>query len=756
MMIRVFFYTGAAILLCSAALMYLPACFCFILALILIATSLVFLLLRRLNGLRESVAFLLIAAFCLLGINNINENVSPANNLAGYRATVIGTVSDYPTVLPEYTVYELTVDHLRIECKENQKPPRQLPKKLKIRLTDSTGSDLSIFEQAEFFIEFENLNTYRTSNYANGIYAAGSVEQLISTRGENRPFYALFYDFRQLVSAKFYQVLDKDIADFAVALLLGDRQALSDEFNNQVRLTGVSHVLVVSGMHLGVLFQAFGILFLLLRFSGRTSGFLQLLITFAFCAICGFTPSIMRAGLTYGVLALGKILGQKPDPLNSLGFAAMICCFLNPYLFYNVSAMLSFAATFGLLFACPVLMNLVLRPFRGHCPRIVKALLFSLLQTLTATFFTFPITVTYFGYTSLIAPVTNLLIGYAATVTLCLLLASAVFLFLPAFFLPFTNLLLFCSDRLIRYIIAVIQQLSQLKGIVVSTGTDLLLPYSLLLVAVVLLVVFPRLLKHWLRLVCVVLALCFTVSAFSAGAYQVQTRPTLTVQALKLGDGLSVVITTPEVNLIVGAGDGNGDYKTIHSAILKTGRTGANVLLLPHLEKSAAKGAIAFIQHTNIEAVLYPDRGKFYEELSHLAKQPENNLVCYHQYARYTYGKNCTAICLDGTGTVVNLDNTSILILTAAYSLNKLMAYADRPDKILVCAGVLPNNIKNENFSQVIVTCSDKTKEKLLENNLLNKTPVDTKTIYFNNLETQTVKRRTLHADRNPTESRAY
>lgn len=705
-MVRVFFYSGTAILLCSAALTLLPPCFCLILGGVLALAALILLMVKRSAGLRLGICLLLVAAFCFTGYFNFLKNVRPALQLQTRTATVIGTIVDYPEDHGDIFTYTLKAEQLLLNAAPGQQKITDFPRQLKIQVVDSTKTSLQVFDQIKIPVKFYTLDENKNSLYSNKIYASAWVQGSVNKLGQNRPFYAVFYSFRQTVTKAFCRYFSKEAADFSSALLLGNRQALDARFLACARVTGVSHVLVVSGLHLGIIFQAFDFVFRLLRLSKRHCGLLQLFVVFAFCAVCGFSPSIMRAGLTYAVIALGRVLRLKPEPLNSLGFAAAVCCFLNPYLSFNVAAMLSFFATFGLLFGCPYVMRVFLLPFRGHCKKPVRAVLLAVAQTLTAEYFTFPIAVLVFGYISLIAPITNLLIGYPTTITLCLLLVTVPVLFLPPVFNPLKKLLVFCCEKPIQYITTVIRRLAEPDGIIFDTTLEQLLPYFLVTAAFVCLIVFTHLQRQRLRFLAAALAGIFGLSTALSCGYLIYCRPVLTVQAVKLGYGFSAVITTPGQTVLVGAGDSSQNCNTLQSALLKTGRNSASVLLLPELSRSVAIGTTALVQGNKVSAVLYPKSGALLSEVTELRRQSTAKLVAYNQTAFYEYGTALNAACVASAGAVVNLKSCSVIVLTNPSALYSLTRHATGKHKILVCYAALPPSLNPAEFEKILVSCA--------------------------------------------------
>lgn len=115
---------------------------------------------------------------------------------------------------------------------------------------------------------------------------------------------------------------------------------------------GLSHLLVISGFH-------FSILALLAKkildifFSEQTTTLFLLLFTVSYGIYVGPQASSMRAGLIIYIYLVGRLVGRKSTPLNTLGCALLIQLLINPLLLFQIGFQLSYVATFGILLFFP-------------------------------------------------------------------------------------------------------------------------------------------------------------------------------------------------------------------------------------------------------------------------------------------------------------------------------------------------------------------------------------------------------------------
>ncbi|MCQ2450264.1 MAG: ComEC/Rec2 family competence protein, partial [Clostridia bacterium] len=189
---------------------------------------------------------------------------------------------------------------------------------------------------------------YRMSNYGNGTFLNGVLHSAAQKTGESRPL-VLAGKVRHYVRQTLTRRFTPSQAATLCALTVGDRSDFSDDFYNAVRDAGVSHVMVVSGLHLGIVFG--GLFHLLQKFTtNRTvQAVVALFGVLFFMAVCGFTMSIIRAGITYLIAAAAPLFKRDYDPVTAL--AATVCgvTVVSPFTVLNVAFQLSVTATFAIL-----------------------------------------------------------------------------------------------------------------------------------------------------------------------------------------------------------------------------------------------------------------------------------------------------------------------------------------------------------------------------------------------------------------------
>ena len=199
----------------------------------------------------------------------------------------------------------------------------------------------------------------QTAQYADGI--ALQAEPLaekpqLTVLGESGSFRARTHRLQQKLSESLCRAMHRDTGGVLAAMTVGDRSGLSAQLRSAYRGAGLSHVLVVSGMHVSILCgDVLGRLLpnrkkRLRGYTGRrVRALFSAVMALLLVGVTGFTPSVLRAAGAVWLSALGVWVYGPPDALTSLGVAGVLMTAGNSYAVCDVGFQLSFAAVVGTL-----------------------------------------------------------------------------------------------------------------------------------------------------------------------------------------------------------------------------------------------------------------------------------------------------------------------------------------------------------------------------------------------------------------------
>ncbi len=156
--------------------------------------------------------------------------------------------------------------------------------------------------------------------------------------------------------------LEGDALAILSALSLGQKKLLEPEVRQTFAAAGATHILAVSGLHVGILFMAFNLTFAPLRRSkkGRyVFMFLAILVLWLYALVTGLSPSVQRASLMFSLLQIGISLRRPVNVYNTLAGSALLLLLVQPLLLYEVGFQLSYAAVTSIVYFQPRIVSLI-------------------------------------------------------------------------------------------------------------------------------------------------------------------------------------------------------------------------------------------------------------------------------------------------------------------------------------------------------------------------------------------------------------
>lgn len=219
-----------------------------------------------------------------------------------------------------------------------------------------------------------------------------------------------------------------------LALALGDRSHLDPADRSAVQGAGLSHLLAVSGFHLGIVAWLFlsGATGVFRRIPAvarslgarRAAAGLTLPVIGGYVWLVGAPPSALRAGLMFGAVLLGRWLHRGSDAWSTLSAALLLMLALDPRSLWDPGFQLSFTAVAALLHL-PELAERTARLDASPWPLPLRFLGTALAASVAATVATAPIVAVHFGRLSLVGIFANVPAALVASLTVPLALLGA-------------------------------------------------------------------------------------------------------------------------------------------------------------------------------------------------------------------------------------------------------------------------------------------------------------------------------------------
>ncbi len=222
----------------------------------------------------------------------------------------------------------------------------------------------------------------------------------------------------------------------ANAMILGLRDELDTSLMQAYSASGAIHVLSVSGMHVGIIYQVLSLIFaFLLRkgIGGKISFFCLVFCSLWFYALLtGLSSPVLRSALMFSMFLVAQLLNRKQNPYNTLACSAFFLLLWKPLWLYDVGFQLSYLAVFGMVFFQPLLSQWLIIETKNTLIRQGLTALWQITTvSIAAQLCTFPLTIYYFHQFPLYFLLVNPFVILFSTLVLCygvLFLLIALFL----------------------------------------------------------------------------------------------------------------------------------------------------------------------------------------------------------------------------------------------------------------------------------------------------------------------------------------
>lgn len=650
-MVRVLFCASLLALFISAAFLFLPFSVSVAIAVVLGIAFILVLIFKRKNKFNNAFMLFICLVFSVYGIFSL-LNVKNIEQLSGQTAIVEGYITEDAESYDTYCAYVLNTTRVEINGSTNG-----VPQRFKVRITESGDFAFSAFVNVKTELKFESIdNDYKNYSYSQKIYLSGSGAKVISV--EEMPIKPIKY-YPYLISKGINKLLYSNMsyseAALSSAVLLGDESGLTESFYNNSKVTGVTHMLVVSGTHLSIITMALMNFLKRFKVPYMLKQGLMLFVVYLIMSVCGFSASILRAGLTYVIYFLGNMFFKKSDGLNALGTASVILLFESPFLFHNTGYLLSYWATFAVLYLTGKVHSVFSKIyFKGFLGFVYNEIVFILSQTISATFATMPICMLSFGYFSIISPIANLLLTAAVNTILSLSIFAVMLAAVPILNI-FSFAFFFAITYLAKFTYFIVDGLGSVDFALISVKPIHYVVWILIFIAIFGYIGAQKIREymHVYKYTVIALILVFTsaLGIFTVNYFEPHKYTTLSM--VNVGNGICAIVKYDDNTVLIGMGDNLSDHKRITNRLFRMGERDVDLLIVPTLTKDYAGGAVQTLENIKYQKIVSKRVGTYSAALN-----SAQNVTYFNKNISGSVGEINYKV--DGFKTVITTPNGSI------------------------------------------------------------------------------------------------
>ena len=196
-----------------------------------------------------------------------------------------------------------------------------------------------------------------------------------------------------------------DARSVVLAMTTGERSEISSELRQNYSASGASHLLAVSGLHIGIAFMLINILLLpmvLLRYGNIARSILAVAMIWLYVWLCGMSPSAVRAAIMFSLLQFSLSSLREYTSVNILAGTAFVMLAFNSHLLFDISFQLSFIAVAGIILWAMPLYRVCATRFR-----LLNSIIGIMLVGIASTLATMPLVANTFSTVSLVGILIN-------------------------------------------------------------------------------------------------------------------------------------------------------------------------------------------------------------------------------------------------------------------------------------------------------------------------------------------------------------
>lgn len=304
---------------------------------------------------------------------------------------------------------------------------------------------------------------YLTYLNQQGVFYSLYVDKIVSVGRENS-WYSYLEALRQEIGKELVRVIDDSVNQgVALAMFLGDKSGMDKKVRKAFTAAGLSHILAISGLHVGIVFVVLSFLLSplhLFMHGARLKNLIILILLAGYMLITGASPSVVRASLMFSLILLFRILSLRYNIFNIVATAGLLQVLYEPEIVFDIGFQLSYSAVLGILVFLPIMESFL------HSEGMFFRLIFGWISvTICASLATLPLIIYHFGQFPAYFLLSNIL---ASTLSFALVLSgffTVIFSWLPWV----SDGLGGISNLLIGMLVWIAERVSELPDAVIDT-----------------------------------------------------------------------------------------------------------------------------------------------------------------------------------------------------------------------------------------------------------------------------------------------
>lgn len=380
-------------------------------------------------GKKKTLRSVSAAALIGLALFFLSFNIGSVNPGYAENAYVEGRISAIASYGDGYSLY--TLEDLEVNGEI-------VPKNAFLKSSEKleVGDIVAVYGTVESF-ELDPFDSYSMSYYRKGVRHKIEAEAVLVKERSDLKFFELI---RVTLADRLVDYMGEDAGALALGLTIGDKAYLDYDTEESVRASGLSHLLAVSGLHVGFLSGIVYFFLRLLRRSKSSSLIAVAAILVGYGFVTGFPAGVVRAAVMTMCFLYSLRKEERFDSLNALSLSVIILLAISPMSLFDIGFLMSIAAVLGIICFYSVIRKCL--PSEG---KLYSFLSSSIAVSLSANTFLLGISASVFGTFALYFAIANIIaVPYVSVIYFFLVPISALSLMIQPLgylLIPFKYLL---------------------------------------------------------------------------------------------------------------------------------------------------------------------------------------------------------------------------------------------------------------------------------------------------------------------------
>lgn len=470
------------------------------------------------------------------------------------------------------------------------------------------------FKQPE---EARNYKGYNYKQYLKTKKIIGTVEleKAKILKSSNGSF---IHNIQKYIKDTINGTLTDEEGNLLLAILLGDKDKLSEDIQESFKTSNLSHMLAVSGAH--VSYIILGLTYVLQNsIIGKKNGKIVCIIfLLAFMAITNFTPSVTRACIMAILTLLSSIIYRKSDVYTNISVAALITLIFNPYSLLDLGFQLSYGGTIGIIIFIKRIQE------KKSNSKVINYIKQMALVSIYANIIIIPIMMYHFNTVSFTFIISNIM---ASPILGIIVITGFLFIITSITVKPLTRLIAI----FIKPILSILIKISQICSKLPFSNILVVTPYMFNVIsyyAIILYCIKSKKNNKCKIIICLLIVLILI--NFIIYIYPQKLR----IFFIDVGQGDSTLIITPDKKTVLIDGGGSDSFdvgeKVLLQYLLDRRILKVDYVLISHFDTDHATGVAQILGKIDVSSIILTrqlEENDIYRHILSIAKEKKIKLI---------------------------------------------------------------------------------------------------------------------------------